>query len=350
MSSSEAILSEMLADIDDKYDKSKGSFAYDVLSAGANKFAHYDESIDTMVERRFATTATGKDLQYVVVDHGVIPKTSTKSNGLVTITGIAGSPITKGEMVSADAVKFKFIQDSVIPASGTIDVMVECEIYGTKGNVPIGAIRFFPKTLQGLQTVTNKTAFTNGYNGEEDPELKERFFEKVQEPATSGNEAEYKAWAKSITGVSDAKVIPIWDKSNGKNGAGTVKVIIINSDKRAADQTLIDSVKTYIESVRPVGATVTVESAAELLINVSATLILAPGQVLDNVKTVVETNITNYLKTIAFKQSFVSFAAISSIIFNSQGVTDVSNLNLNGGVANVQIANEQVAVLGSVLV
>lgn len=350
MSSSEAILSEMLADIDDKYDKSKGSFAYDVLSAGANKFAHYDESIDTMVERRFATTATGKDLQYVVVDHGVIPKTSTKSNGLVTITGIAGSPITKGEMVSADAVKFKFIQDSVIPASGTIDVMVECEIYGTKGNVPIGAIRFFPKTLQGLQTVTNKTAFTNGYNGEEDPELKERFFEKVQEPATSGNEAEYKAWAKSITGVSDAKVIPIWDKSNGKNGAGTVKVIIINSDKRAADQTLIDSVKTYIESVRPVGATVTVESAAELLINVSATLILAPGQVLDNVKTVIETNITNYLKTIAFKQSFVSFAAISSIIFNSQGVTDVSNLNLNGGVANVQIDNEQVAVLGSVLV
>lgn len=350
MSSSEAILSEMIADIDDKYDKSKGSFVYDVLSAGANKFAHYDESIDTMVERRFATTATGKDLQYVVVDHGVIPKTSTKSNGPVTITGIVGSPITKGEMVSADAVKFKFIQDSIIPASGTIDVMVECEIYGTKGNVPIGAIRFFPKTLQGLQSVTNKTAFTNGYDGEEDPELKERFFEKVQEPATSGNEAEYKAWAKSIAGVSDARVIPLWDKNNGKNGAGTVKVIIINSDKRAADQTLIDSVKTYIESVRPVGATVTVESAAELLINVSATLILAPGQVLDNVKTVVKTNITNYLKTIAFKQSFVSFAAISSIIFNSQGVTDVSNLNLNGGAANVQIENEQVAVLGSVLV
>lgn len=350
MSSSEAILSEILADIDDKYDKSKGSFVYDVLSSGANKFAQYDESINTMVERRFATTATGKDLQYVVVDHGVIPKTSTKSNGPVTITGIAGSPITKGEMVSADAVKFKFIQDSVIPASGTIDVMVECEIYGIKGNVPIGAIRFFPKTLQGLQTVTNKTAFTNGYDGEEDPELKERFFEKVQEPATSGNEAEYKAWAKSITGVSDAKVIPIWDKSNGKNGAGTVKVIIINSDKRAADQTLIDSVKTYIEGVRPVGATVTVISALELSINVSATLILAPGQVLDNVKTVVETNITNYLKTIAFKQSFVSFAAMSSIIFNSQGVIDVSNLNLNGDVANVQIENEQVAVLGSVLV
>lgn len=350
MSSSETILSEMLADIEDKYDKSKGSFVYDVLSSGANKFAQYDESINTMVERRFATTATGKDLQYVVVDHGVIPKTSTKSNGPVTITGIAGSPITKGEMVSAYAVKFKFIQDSVIPASGTIDVMVECEIYGIKGNVPIGAIRFFPKTLQGLQTVTNKTAFTNGYDGEEDPELKERFFEKVQEPATSGNEAEYKAWAKSITGVSDAKVIPIWDKSNGKNGAGTVKVIIINSDKRAADQTLIDSVKTYIEGVRPVGATVTVISALELSINVSATLILAPGQVLDNVKTVVETNITNYLKTIAFKQSFVSFAAMSSIIFNSQGVIDVSNLNLNGDVANVQIENEQVAVLGSVLV
>ncbi|MZK51872.1 baseplate J/gp47 family protein [Clostridium beijerinckii] len=350
MSSSEAILSEMLADIDDKYDKSKGSFVYDVLSSGANKFAQYDESINTMVERRFATTATGKDLQYVVVDHGVIPKTSTKSNGPVTITGIAGSPIAKGEMVSADAVKFKFIQDSVIPASGTIDVMVECEIYGTKGNVPIGAIRFFPKTLQGLQTVTNKTAFTNGYDGEEDPELKERFFEKVQEPATSGNEAEYKAWAKSIVDVSDARIIPIWDKSNGKNGAGTVKVILLNSDKRAADQTLINSVKTYIESVRPVGATVTVVSAIELSINVSATLILAPGQVLDNVKKVIETNITNYLKTIAFKQSFVSYGAIASVVFNSEGVTDYSGLLINDGISNIPIADTEVAVLGSVLV
>ncbi|NOW85524.1 putative phage protein gp47/JayE [Clostridium beijerinckii] len=350
MSSSEAILSEMLADIDDKYDKSKGSFVYDVLSSGANKFAQYDESINTMVERRFATTATGKDLQYVVVDHGVIPKTSTKATTVVTITGIAGSPVPKGEKVATDSINFIFTQDRIIPDSKTVDVPVECEKYGNVGNVPIGAIKYFPKTLAGLQTVTNKEEVTNGYNAEEDPELKERFFEKVQEPATSGNEAEYKAWAKSITGVSDAKVIPIWDKSNGKNGAGTVKVIIINSDKRAADQTLIDSVKTYIEGVRPVGATVTVISALELSINVSATLILAPGQVLDNVKTVVETNITNYLKTIAFKQSFVSFAAMSSIIFNSQGVIDVSNLNLNGDVANVQIENEQVAVLGSVLV
>lgn len=349
MSSAEEILTEMLAEIDSKYDKSKGSFVYDILNAGAIKFAQYDESIDKMVERRFATTATGKDLQYVVADQGITPKTSTKATTVVTITGIPGSLIPKGEKVASDTVNFIFIEEKIVPDSKTIDVQVECEIYGSKGNVVAGAIKSFPKTLKGLQTVINKEEATNGYDSEDDDSIRSRFFEKVQEPAASGNEAEYKAWAKSISGVSDARVIPCWDKSNGKDGAGSVKVVIINIDKRAANQTLIESVKTYIKSVRPVGATVTVVSATELQVNISVTLTLATEYTLDNVKGTIATNITNYLKSIAFKQKFVSFAAISSIIFNSQGVTDFSNLLVNGGVNNIQVNNTEVAVLGSVL-
>lgn len=346
--SSADILTDMLTDIDDKYDKSKGSIIYDVLNAGAIKFALYDESIDKMVLRRFASTATEKDLQYVVADQGVEPKTSTKSSTTVTITGIPGSPIPKGEKVAADTVNFIFIEDNVVPDTKTIDVQVECEVYGSKGNVPAGAIKSFPKTLSGLQTVTNKEAVTNGYDSEDDDSIRNRFFEKVQEPAASGNDAEYKAWAKSVPGVSDAKVIPTWDKSNGKDGAGTVKVVILNVDKRAADQTLVNSVKTYIETVRPVGAEVTVVSATEVQLNITVTPILKVGYDLDTVKSIIKSNLIDYLKSIAFKQDFVSYAAISSIIFNSEGVTDYKNLLVNGGVSNIQIGDTQVAVLGSV--
>ena len=46
------------------------------------------------------------------------------------------------------------------------------------------------------------------------------------------------------------------------DGSGTVKVIIINSEKGVASEELINEVKTHIEENRPIGAEVTVESAA----------------------------------------------------------------------------------------
>ena len=51
------------------------------------------------------------------------------------------------------------IEEFIVNENKEVDVLVECEVYGTTGNVPIGAIKYFPKTLQGLQTVTNKEAF-----------------------------------------------------------------------------------------------------------------------------------------------------------------------------------------------
>ena len=47
--------------------------------------------------------------------------------------------------------------------------------------------------------------------------------------------------AKEVERRGDAKCIPLW------NGAGTVKVIIINADKQAADAALINAVKNHIE-------------------------------------------------------------------------------------------------------
>lgn len=345
-SSSETILSEMIAVIDSKYDTSKGSFVYDILNAGAIKFAQYDESIDKMIERRFATTATGKDLQNIVADQGIIPKTSTKATTVVTITGISGSSVPKGEKVATDSINFIFTQDRIIPDSKTVDVPVECEKYGSIGNVPIGAIKYFPKTLAGLQTVTNKQAVTNGYDAEEDEDLKERFFEKVQQPATSGNPAQYKLWAKSVTGVGEAKVFRCW------NGNGTVKVVIVNSNKEPADLTLIQNVIDYIESVRPAcSGDLTVESATAITINISVTLTLSSSGInIDDVKASLEGNIAKYLKITALGSDYVSYAKIGGIILATEGVSDYSNLLINNSSNNITISDTQVAILGAITI
>lgn len=58
--------------------------------------------------------------------------------------------------------------------------------------------------------------------------------------------------------------------------------------------------------------------------------------------------IVDYLKKIAFKQDFVSYAQSGSLILDSEGVEDYSNLKINDDVINVSVGNEEIAVLGGV--
>lgn len=171
--------------------------------------------------------------------------------------------------------------------------------------------------------------------------MRERYYTKVRTPATSGNKWHYLNWAKEVIGVGDARVFPLW------NGNGTVKIVIINSNKRAADSILINNVANYIEDNRPIGANVTVVSATEKPININVTLVIdSKNYVLENIKTDIERNIVEYLKKIAFVSDYVSYAQIGNIIFNTEGVIDYSSLLLNNGTANITINNEEVAVLG----
>ena len=60
--------------------------------------------------------------------------------------------------------------------------------------------------------------------------------------------------------------------------------------------------------------------------------------------------ITGYLKSIAFRQSYVSYGQIAAAILTADGVQDFTDLTVNGGTANVAISARKVAVLGEVTV
>jgi uncharacterized phage protein gp47/JayE len=239
----EVIQSRMLGNISDEYDKTVGSFFYDATKPVAIELEKLDIKADDILNKGFADTAAGADLERKCGEQGIYRKPATKATGTVTINGIAGSPIVKGEMVASDSASFIFTEDAVVPAGGSINVPVECTEYGTVGNVPAGTIRYFPKTLEGLQTVINAQTFTTGYEAESDEDLRQRYYDKVRTPATSGNKYHYLNWAKEVTGVGDARVFPLAD------GPGTVKVVIINSNNRAADAALIDDVVAHIDEL-----------------------------------------------------------------------------------------------------
>lgn len=345
----EVIQTRLLSNVDPKYDVTVGSSFYDIEKPVAIELEAPYNDIEVMPDQFYTDTATGTDLERRVADYGIIRKLSTYASTSVTIGGVVGSAINIGDKVASDNLNYSFTEAKVIDGTGSVTVNVECDTPGVIGNVIIGAIKYFPITIPGLISVTNLVAVSDGYEAESDDSLRQRYYEVVRSPGTSGNPAAYLAWAESVTGVGGAKVFPLWDITNGMNGNGSVKVTIINSNERAADVDLIDSVAAYIETVRPIGATVTVVSASEKAISITVTLTIDTNNyTLEVTIQAIKDALTAYFATLAFNATYISYAKIGNLLFDVVEVLDYSDLLVNGGTINIPIADEEIAVLGSV--
>jgi uncharacterized phage protein gp47/JayE len=335
------ILEYMLEYVPSDYDVSEGSFFYDLLYPVAVEIYSLQNKISELDENAFALTAVGEYLDRKVAEQGITRKAGTYASGTVRITGSRGEIIRSGSKVASDNLLFSVYETTSIPEIGYADVTATCTTAGSAGNVNIGEINRFPVTLPGLTAVESITDFTGGYDAETDADLLERYLEKVSRPNVSGNKYHYIEWAKEVNGVGDVRVIPLW------NGAGTVKVVIVDSDNQPASDELISKVTEHIEENRPIGASVTVVSATALKINISVKLTTDETA---NIQESIETAVKNYLSDESLKKSYVSYAKIGSLILSVSGVEDYASLKVNSGTANITIADGAVPVLGSVVI
>ena len=340
----DSILAAMLERVPDTYDKSEGSIFWDTLAPIAPEITRLAEAAAGILDRRLIDTATGDDLDAAVKEVGVTRKEAQYAKGSVTFTGTANTVISAGALVASEAAQFYTREDCTIGSSGPVDVHVVCTTPGEIGNVAVGAINRLPVTLSGVTSVTNAGATSGGTERETDDELRERTYLKIRSPGTSGNQHDYVNWALSVDGVGGAKCIPLW------NGAGTVKVVITNASGETAPASLVTATKTYIETVRPVGASVTVVSATAKTINVKAKITFKSGYTITNVKAAIVAAITDYLRNFRLSGTAVSYARIGAIILGVDGVDDYSDLRTGTGTtwgtSNIAIATDEVPVMG----
>jgi uncharacterized phage protein gp47/JayE len=343
----EEILQRLKNKVPSGMDTSEGSFIHDTLSPAALEIAQLYTNLDMILTLAFAQTTSGQYLDYRADERGLTRKNALKATGMVKVSGNPGVAIGKGTIFLTDGgIEFESTEVAVIQENGLADISIQAVDDGITGNVPAGAVKTLQVALQGVTEITNESAITGGTDRESDEDLLSRLLRKVRNPATSGNAAHYLQWAAEVSGVGDAKVFPLWD------GAGTVKVIIIDSEKTPAEPEIVTATAAYIESMRPVGAEVTVESSAGVDINVAATVTLAENYTLEQVTDSFRALLTEHLKDIAFKQDYVSFARIGSTLLETPGILDHTGLTVNGGTANIAISttfnNCQVAIAGTV--
>ena len=339
----DAILARILGRIDSEYDTSKGSYFYDAASPVSVEFEAFYADAEASVRKIFAATASGEDLDRVVYDRAHLArKPATKAEGVVVFTGTPGTKIAVGTVVRSSAAEYKTTASATILDDGTASCGVIAVLAGAQGNAAANVITVMAVTQTGVYSVTNTDVVRGGYNEESDEELRERYYDILRNPPTSGNPAHYRQWAMEVTGVGDAKVLPRW------NGPGTVKVVIVSSNNESAEEKLVEAVVENIEKNRPVGATVTVESAEEKKIDVSATVLLAGAQTASSVQTAMEKALDTYLAAGAFDTPMIRYNRISEILMSIEGVEDYTALTVNGAEANVTVADTEIAVRGTV--
>lgn len=332
------IMEWMLSEIPPNYDISEGSFFYDLLYPVAVQIYMLRTKAEGLTDEAFALTASGEYLDRKVAEQGLTRRGAGYAKGTLKITGNAGEVLHSGTKFASENILYSTDETVTIPTDGIITVPATCTVSGSVGNVKAGTINRMPITIPGIKSVINEDAFTGGYDAEDDETLRDRYMEKVSRPNVSGNKYHYIEWAKEVSGVGNAQVIPLWD------GAGTVKVIITNTDNQPADEDLISRVTKHIEDNRPIGANVTVVSAEAITIDVSVTLV---SEI--DVQSEVENILKEYLSDVTLKQSYVSYAKIGGLILSIPGVEDYSNLKINNSTSNISINDGSVPILGSVV-
>lgn len=346
MSGVETIHQAMMSNIDDKFDKSNGSFVFDVTRTVAIEIEERDAKIDTLLDKVDVENLGGEDLtKFVFQRTGLSRRSATYASTNVIINGAPSAVINAGDLVAAGDIFYRAVNQAVLDENGTAQVLVQCTQPGIIGNVPVGAINSFPVTLPNITSVTNPIPVMNGYDGESDESLRKRYYEKIQHPGKSGNKYHYLEWAKSVPGVGKAKVFPKY------NGPLTMRVAVIDANGALASQSLLDEVRSYIESQMPFGVEeLSIVTASELIIDISGKFILKNGYSWDDVAVNMKNKVSNYFKEIAFEEGidYVSYAQVGREILEVDGIEDYSDLLLNGSNGNIPIGELEIPVVGGI--
>lgn len=349
-----AVLGRMLSKVPDTIDKREGSIIYNALAPTAYALAAQSYMLGHMGNLLFADTAEGEWLDRVVYDFGLEREAATRALRKITCTDKDGAGIAglTGKRFAINDLTFR-----LTAAAETAGVyQAECEQYGTQGNCYSGAV--LPvDNISGLGTaVLDAAPLIAARDDESDDDLRARFYEAVRQTPFGGNKADYREKTLAIDGVGACAVFGAPELAAG---AGNVGIVIGDEQGKKASDTLVQEVQglfgTAGDGLAPIGHTVTVKTAAELTVNVAASVQLKSGSSFAAVEPLTEAAITAYIGGIGFEDATIYYAKLVAEILNShEAIVDVGTVTLGGASANLSLvktfAGYQIPKLGTVTV
>lgn len=362
----ERIHRDMLLQLGSKFDKSFGSWSYDILKPPAKELAILTGSVEAIKNSRDIYNKSGEELDMFISQITPLKRTrETHSTSRVKITGEAGRNVPMGTLVASVSHSYKTVKSVKLDSNGVVEVDVVATEKGNSSNTEKGEINFFPEIIKGLETVISIIPATGGYEQESDDVFRKRYFDYIKRPVTSGNVYHYMLWAGEIDGVGAVKIDPLW------NGDNTVKLIVIDSNGESANESLINTLQEHIDpkgeklddgtytkwgrgyGEAPIGAFCTILPANEVPIKVEADVQLSEGTDLSKVINEFRVSMMSRFSSLALsdEESVISLARVGAVILGIPGVEDyrIGTLRVNDGTDNIRLQEEDVAIFEDVI-
>lgn len=155
------------------------------------------------------------------------------------------TPIPAGSLLSiaiagSQPVEYRTLADVAVPnGEKEVECAAECMESGSIGNLP-PAVKLLPG-MAGIDTADVIELYAEGVDEESDDSLRSRLLDEVRNMEKGGTIYDYEMWAKRISGVVSAMVLPL------ARGPGSLDVIITGSNGMPSDE-LIAEVQAYLIS------------------------------------------------------------------------------------------------------
>ena len=130
------------------------------------------------LDRNNYLKAEGDDLDVYFFDRNFPRRKQSKSKGVwTTINSIPGVSVLAGAIKFSDNKNNTFVNlnDFTIDSTGRADVNIECEQYGSSGNVEANTINTIKTPISGIVSGTNLNALSGGIDLESDADYRFRW-------------------------------------------------------------------------------------------------------------------------------------------------------------------------------
>lgn len=263
--------------------------------------------------------------------------------GTAGITGTNGSTVPAGSVLRNPG-GFEYTVDADVTISGGVGTLaLTAVVAGADSQMAVSDTAALESPISGVNATATVASITvNGVDQETIDGLRSRLLDRMSDPPTGGNVADFKAWVRKV--YSNARA---WVTPDG-GGPGTVWVRFIRVDDDGSivipSGGEVTAVQDYIDGddVKPAYATVTViaPTAAPLALTFSA---ISPNT--QAVKDAITAQFTDFLERVAEPGSTTLLSELRTAIGQATGLVDYT---LTSPSADVTHTANQIATPGSI--
>ena len=355
----EAIKAEILAAIRQSQGLSAmaGGFADGVAGPVAEQLSEAYRALEGVPSMLFVDESSGGYIDLVGGQYyNITRREGTRAYCDMTFNGTPGLVIPQGTaFLTAGGLAYSLLAAVTLGEDGAGEGRLEAAEVGSAYNIQPDSLTQMYVNLTGLESYKNSQG-EGGTDRESDLALYTRIDEARKRPDTSGNGWDYRSWALEVPGVGEAKVVEL------PQGPGTVGVTVIDSNYQTAAEEILEAVRANIQAKRPVGPAVTVDTAGEVEITVSAGVTVS-GTTPGAVQAELESRLKDYLAQLVrgkYQKIYYGpeedgpysliYNRVLALLLSIEGVENFSALTVNGTTADVILQADQVPVLKEVSV